>query len=400
MSEISDGPSEAVFKIYPAASVKGKDLLLDGIGHKYGVKAKYPNSVTWICTARRGKTSASDTKTSKNPSYKPKAKRSAIQPAALLGPSQNATRFFCKEVFVGDGTKRRRHLIFATENKKKISESSYTMLFSIHGFINKNSELKQIPLVFVFMTTRRSVDYSAILEEISSWLESPYSVQEIVSDYERAMWAGIKKWKTELKRKNPELNIKHSGCAFHLNQAFHRGFKELKLPKNERENRTVRKWVRRLQCLHLLPGDFITPVFELIQKKVLSSLNPFLDYIEKVWIRSKILKPEFWTSFRKAIRTNNDAEGWHLRINRRGRCFKLGFMELTILLHKEATFIPIQASLLSQGMLKRTQKKITKLRQNKIFKEWAAFEKSDKTTDDAHQLLIKTADIYIRKEKS
>lgn len=51
-------------------------------------------------------------------------------------------------------------------------------------------------------------------------------------------------------------------------------------------------------------------------------------------------------------------------------------------------------------MLKRTQKKITKLRQNKIFKEWAAFEKSDKTTDDAHQLLIKTADIYIRKEKS
>lgn len=199
------------------------------------------------------------------------------------------------------------------------------------------------------MTTRRSVDYCAILEEISSWLESPYSVQEIVSDYERAMWAGIKKWKTELKRKNPELNIKHSGCAFHLNQAFHRGFKELKLPKNERENRTVRKWVRRLQCLHLLPGDFITPVFELIQKKVPSSLNPFLDYIEKVWIRSKILKPEFWTSFRKAIRTNNDAEGWHLRINRRGRCFKLGFMELTILLHKEATFIPIQASLLSQG---------------------------------------------------
>lgn len=61
MSEISDGPSEAVFKIYPAASVKGKDFLLDGIGHKYGVKAKYPNSVTWICTARRGKTSASDT---------------------------------------------------------------------------------------------------------------------------------------------------------------------------------------------------------------------------------------------------------------------------------------------------------------------------------------------------
>lgn len=61
MSEISDGPSEAVFKIYPAASVKGKELLLDGIGHKYGVKAKYPYSVTWICTARRGKTSASDT---------------------------------------------------------------------------------------------------------------------------------------------------------------------------------------------------------------------------------------------------------------------------------------------------------------------------------------------------
>lgn len=96
--------------------------------------------------------------------------------------------------------------------------------------------MKQTPLVFVLITSRRSDDYCAILSNITTWLESSFSVQSGF-DCERAMWIGIKTWK----RKSNELHTKHSGCTFHLNPAFHRAFKELKLPKDEHGNRAVRK---------------------------------------------------------------------------------------------------------------------------------------------------------------
>ena len=65
--------------------------------------------------------------------------------------------------------------------------------------------------------------------------------------------------------------------------------------------------------------------------------------------------PKVWSS-ESTIRTNNDAKGWHHRINKRRRCSYLKLSELIQLMHKEVEFIPLQASLLCQGTLKRCQK--------------------------------------------
>lgn len=54
-----------------------------------------------------------------------------------------------------------------------------------------------------------------------------------------------------------------------------------------------------------------------------------------------------------AVRTNNDVEGWHHRINRRGQNFCLPFYVLVILLHKETTSIPTQLKIISEGKLRR-----------------------------------------------
>ena len=59
----------------------------------------------------------------------------------------------------------------------------------------------------------------------------------------------------------------------------------------------------------------------------------------------------------KDIRTNNDLEGWHRRLNNHGRTGQVQFYLLVELLHREAKFVSIQTKLVSDGKLKHQQKK-------------------------------------------
>ena len=39
-----------------------------------------------------------------------------------------------------------------------------------------------------------------------------------------------------------------------------------------------------------------------------------LSYVEDTWIASSSRTPASWTTFKRAVRTNNDVEGWHQRL--------------------------------------------------------------------------------------
>jgi len=38
-------------------------------------------------------------------------------------------------------------------------------------------------------------------------------------------------------------------------------------------------------------------------------------YIENTWFKDRLWTPERWSVYGQPVRTNNDAEGWHHRIN-------------------------------------------------------------------------------------
>jgi hypothetical protein len=110
--------------------------------------------------------------------------------------------FFRGEVKVG----RKRHLIFMTEGQIKCLKSTvrlyvdgtfkiidkpFTLLFSIHGFLKKNGNLKQVPLCCVFMSGRTERDYRKVFEKICD-LVGPCDVKEFVSDFEKAIWRVVK----------------------------------------------------------------------------------------------------------------------------------------------------------------------------------------------------------------
>lgn len=94
---------------------------------------------------------------------------------------------------------------------------------------------------------------------------------------------------------------------------------------------------------------------------------------------------------RVAVRTNNDVEGWHYRIKRRAQKSCLPFYVLVILLHKEITSIPTQLKMISEGKLRRYQRKTTRLLQCRINKVWDSYNDGTTSVD---RLLRKCGQIY------
>nr|XP_034323200.1 uncharacterized protein LOC105346232 [Crassostrea gigas] len=98
-------------------------------------------------------------------------------------------------------------------------------------------------------------------------------------------------------------------------------------------------------ALPLLPSEHIRPAFEQLVFQVSDRpvLLDLLSYVEDTWINSTIWPIPSWPVYNKAIRTNNDCEGWHTRMNvdrAQGRV-NVNFYLLLGLLRKEADLLPL-----------------------------------------------------------
>lgn len=115
------------------------------------------------------------------------------------------------------------------------------------------------------------------------------------------------------------------------------------------------------------------------------------SYIENTWLKDRLWTPERWSVYGQAIRTNNDAEGWHNRLN--GKVFdnNLNLYRLIDLLYDESRLIPMQVELLSQNKLTRVQREVDKTIQQKLFAEWDKYE--DRNTD-VYELLDSLSTLY------
>ncbi|KAJ8031852.1 hypothetical protein HOLleu_25188 [Holothuria leucospilota] len=165
------------------------------------------------------------------------------------------------------------------------------------------------------MSGKKKKDYRKVLKELQS-LVPDRRVQQVTMDFERAMW-------TEFQRVFPDVTLQG-----------------------------------RLIALPFLPHEFIPEMFHYLKRLAESdAIKGVVNYIENTWINGP-WPPSAWSVFMQSVRTNNDVEGWHNRLNchANGRC-QLPFYLLIDLLHKEARLTSIQVRLLSDRKLRRIQKR-------------------------------------------
>jgi len=70
-------------------------------------------------------------------------------------------------------------------------------------------------------------------------------------------------------------------------------------------------------------------------------VQSLVQYVDETWIQSQLWPAKSLTAFQSSVRTNNDVEGWHNRLNRQTRAGKLDLYQLAPILYKEATFVMV-----------------------------------------------------------
>ena len=114
------------------------------------------------------------------------------------------------------------------------------------------------------------------------------------------------------------LQCKISGCLFH-SQALYRNIQLLGLTRQYLDDHRVNGVVKSLLVLPLLRTRDISPTFDTIRLEAdaIEQLTPFMDYLHHQWIRGSFIHEQL-SVIGLRVRTNNDVEGWHHRINKKG----------------------------------------------------------------------------------
>lgn len=136
-----------------------------------------------------------------------------------------------------------------------------------------------------------------------------------------------------------------------------------------------------MMSLPFLPEGEINPVFQRLRRQATTAqLREIVDYISRTWINNPLWLVSSWSAFNKPVRTNNDLQGWHKRLNKSatGRC-NLQFYPLIRLLHKEAKLTSLYTRLVSEKELQRIQRKKYRNRQYQIFGLWDDYMRGSAT---------------------
>lgn len=286
-----------------------------------------------------------------------------------------------------------RHLLFASplqlsslskaktwfiDGTFKVVREPFVQLLSIHSFIKSGDTTKQVPLLFIIMSRRKTTDYKVVLDAIVELLPSDLLLEEVVVDFERAIWSALNK-------SLPDVSV--FGCWFHWAQAVYNRVKEYGLRTAYIHQMPIRDYIRKLMALPNLPASHISTAFNQLKERCPQSnsaqkLQELLHYLEKTWITSRSRPPSAWSTFKRAVRTNNDAEGWHNRLNQNAPNDKMNLYLLISCLHEETQLLPLQMKLIAQKKLCKRNSKKQDSKQKKLKNLWTSYENHDITTSD------------------
>lgn len=225
------------------------------------------------------------------------------------------------------------------------------------------------------MGRRRKKDYIKVLKSVKRNLgDREPSLKKVVLDFEAAEWQAFREV-------FPDADIQ--GCNFHFCQAIYRQIQAKHLSNSYKHDKGTKDLCNQLMALAYVPAEHIKPVFRGLKKKAMTSrLRNLFTYIEDFWIEGSIFNPECFSVFNQAVRTNNDVEGWHHRLNRKANKKELAYYKLIDLLYEEAMLVEVQYRLISDNKMEKRQRKKFKKMEGRLFKYWGRYVSKDLSVAD------------------
>lgn len=214
-------------------------------------------------------------------------------------------------------------------------------------------------------------------------------------DFEKAVWQAVH-------LVLPFVQVK--GCGFHWTQCLFRQLKKLGLVSAYRSDKNVKILCKQVLCLHLLPVCKIQNAFFCLLNSVSSVTNDrdtqkllkkWFGYVHRTWITNANWPISSWCQHYRKLRTNNDVEGWHTRVNvhcgRRQHGKGLPLYMLIDVLAKEAQLVELYEEMLLQNHRLRVKRKTYASLNSKLFSLWDDHQKSNLNTKT---LLFNCAKLY------
>ena len=245
----------------------------------------------------------------------------------------------------------------------------------------------QVPLVYIAMSRRQTPDYASILRIVVRALPAAPAVTTVTTDFEGAIWQGVR-------RVLPDVVVR--GCGFHWVQAVERQFKENGLAMAYRDSEgPLRALLRKLLALPYLPPDAIHRSFNRLEDAALehgdSRLADLFEYVRTTWFESGVWSVESWNVYNRAVRTNNDCEGWHRRLNTR-LPENVNLYLMILGLEEESLLISAQVELVKDLRLTRDQKPSYVRLQQRIVTAWREYEAGHLTEEQ----LLRRLSLFVR----
>ncbi|XP_033743113.1 uncharacterized protein LOC117329317 [Pecten maximus] len=165
------------------------------------------------------------------------------------------------------------------------------------------------------------------------------------------------------------------GCYFHWAQAVMRKVQSLGLKTTYCEKKGLYVFIQQLLGLPYLPPGHIERAFQSLTAKLpCPEVEDLVSYLENAWLHNPNWSVRQWSVFRQSIRTNNDCEGWHRRLNGKAGRAILHFYLLVPLLRKEANSIEVTMRLVEEQTITRHRRTQNRLRETKVEQLWNDYE--------------------------
>ena len=144
------------------------------------------------------------------------------------------------------------------------------------------------------------------------------------------------------------------GCFFHFAQCIWRKVQDLGLVTAYKQNSSLRKTVRRIAALPLMPLNALGRLWHLLRAQGpvdVPRMPELFDYVQTTWINNDALfEPRMWNQFENnGSRTNNSVEGFNFRINNLIRIRRPSIFRLILALQRTQMQNEIGLARLMQG---------------------------------------------------